>query len=223
MNLEYKALPLEQLELKLGEKEGTFKGYSAVFGNKDLVNDIIVPGAFAKSLAERTRPMRIHFNHQLNMPIGLVQKASEDSRGLLVEGELTPGHSLASDIRAGMKHGTLDGMSIGYRIPEGGAEKKDGIRYLKSINLVEVSVVTSPANPEARIALDSVKSALDEVKTIRDMENFLREAAGFSKSAAESFIARARVVLGDPGSESTAGFTRLKDFLKQNPMIPRST
>lgn len=196
--MERKLLALDSVEIKLkGEKQGFFEGYASVFDGVDAYNDTIVKGAYKETLSNSDRLPKMYYNHDSYWTIGKWLHMEEDSKGLFVQGELTPGHSIANDVYASMKHGTLDGLSIGYRVPKGGSEEDGDIRILKKIDLVEVSVVTTPADNSARIQLDSVKAAFDELQSIKDIEAFLRESGGFSKAAAQAFISRAKVVLSE--------------------------
>ena len=86
-----------------------------------------------------------------------------------------------------MKHGTIDGLSIGYRVPAGGATKSGKVRELRRIDLVEVSVVTTPADLQARILPESIKLALESARTLRELESVLRES-GLSRGDAELFL-----------------------------------
>ena len=194
--MEHKLLALESVELKLA-KNGMFSGYASVFHGVDAVGDMILPGAYSETLNNRQRPVRMFYNHSAAWPIGKWTKIEEDGNGLLVSGELTPRHSIAEDVKAAMMHGTLDGLSIGFRIPSGGSEKDKGgkVRKLKRIDLVEISVVTNPADPNARIDPESIKSAIDEIATIEELEDFLRDAGGLSRAGAKSLIAQTKTIL----------------------------
>lgn len=177
-----------------GTKVGTFSGYGAVFGNKDSYGDVIQKGAFKATLKDwRTKkrfpPMLLQhgggfFGGSSDdlVPIGKWTSMEEDDTGLLVEGELL---GLSTDrgtyIYEGMKAGVLDGMSIGYIAREVayGKNPEDPPRTLKKLDLVELSVVTFPANDEARI--EDVKAT--DV-TERDFERWLMRDAGFTRSEA---------------------------------------
>jgi HK97 family phage prohead protease len=196
--MERKRLDFDAVEIKLkDESKGIFEGYASVFDGVDSYGDTIVRGAYKKTLENRQRLPQMLYNHDRNWIIGKWVEMSEDSKGLYVKGELTPGHSISSDVYASMKHGTLDGMSIGYRVPKGGMEETDDVRVLKQIDLIEVSVVTTPADDHARIQLDSVKSRFERIVTIRDVEDFLRDEGNFSKAAAQAFISRLKGVLSE--------------------------
>lgn len=107
-----KHLSLTDCDIKLDDVSGTFSGYASVFGGVDSYGDTILRGAFEYTLRNNGKP-KMFFQHDWNMPVGKWTKAKEDEHGLFVEGELTPNLSLAADVRAAMKHGTLDGLSIG--------------------------------------------------------------------------------------------------------------
>jgi hypothetical protein len=115
---------------------------------------------------------------------------AEDDIGLYVHGELTPGNTISSNVYASMKHGAISGLSIGFRIPIGGAEEiEGGGRRISKVNLEEISIVGFPADADARIAI--VKSEIDSIESLRDCETFLRDA-GFSRSMAKAFISQIR-------------------------------
>lgn len=185
MELELKTLPLDVCEIKL-KQNGIIEGYASKFNGVDSYGDTVLPGAFADTLKNRARPIRMRYNH-FSCVIGKWIGAEEDDVGLLMRGELTSGHSLANDVLASMKHGAVDGLSIGYRIPPGGSEKAGKVRQLKRIDLIEVSIVEEPADLGARVT--SLKSAISEAATIREVEMILRDA-GLSKLDACAVISR---------------------------------
>jgi HK97 family phage prohead protease len=192
-----KTLPFGETEFKFTEDSGQFKGYASVFGGVDSYRDTILKGAYLDTLKENGLP-KMFYNHAWDMPIGKYTNVDEDSKGLWVEGELTPGHSRASDVRASMLHKTLDGLSIGGRLRKGDyKEGNDGGRIIhKWSDLKEISPVVFPADGAARIDLDSVKFAdeMAAIETIRDFEYFLRDAGNFSKGAAQALTARAKAL-----------------------------
>lgn len=125
------------------------------------------PMATPSSRAPSSPPLtngkpKMFFNHEWGMPIGKYTKATEDDHGLLVEGELTPGLSLSSDVRAAMKHGTLDGLSIGGYVKKGDYDETETGRVIRRWStLMEVSPVVFPADSAARIDAASVKGGTD--------------------------------------------------------------
>lgn len=189
--MERKNLSLGEFEIKFDEaRKGFFSGYASKFNGVDSHGDTIVPGAYAKTVTNRDRPIAMRWNHT-GPVIGKWLKVEEDERGLYVEGELTPGHSVASDVYALMKHGAVSGLSIGYRVPAGGSEKKGDVRLLKQIDLVEISVVESPADLNALIG--DVKSAIERVDSLKEAEELLRNQ-GFTRSEACSLVSRIKAL-----------------------------
>lgn len=202
--MEHKTLSLNDCEIKLAADTGKFEGYASTFNNVDSYGDTILPGAYKDTLSANGLPKMFILHRSYELPIGKWLDASEDSKGLYVKGELTPGLSMANDVNAALKHGTLDGLSIGYALRKADyqpSDKIEGGRIIKKVSLLsEISPVTFPADSFARIDLSSVKSELESVETIRDFERFLRDAGGLSKSITEAVIARAKVVFsqGEP-------------------------
>ncbi len=166
------------LELKLDEGSRRISGYGSTFGNVDSYNDIVVAGAFAKSIAKRK--VKMMFEHR--DLLGLWDVVREDAKGLYLEGNI-PETTLGNDVYKLAKAGALDSMSIGYRVVE--SEYDKNIRILKEIELYEVSLVTFPANDQATIT--NVKSA---PQTERDFERFLRDEGKFSHEAAKIITAK---------------------------------
>jgi HK97 family phage prohead protease len=133
------------------------------------------------------------YGHNSREVIGKWTELREDDAGLYCYGELTPGNSTSTNVHASMRHGAISGLSIGFRIPTGGAEDiEGGGRRITQVKLEEISVVAFPADLDARISV--VKAMAEDIKTIeniRDCEGFLREA-GFSRSMAKAFIGQLR-------------------------------
>jgi HK97 family phage prohead protease len=115
MKLQYKTIELKDVGLKSEGNENTFSGYASVFNGNDLVGDTILPGAYKEAIKLFTPKM--FFNHDsYELPIGKWIKVEEDEKGLKVVGELTPGNPQSEAVKAALKHGTVDGLSIGYRL-----------------------------------------------------------------------------------------------------------
>lgn len=181
--------PLNDCELKFSESDGTFTGYASVFGGNDSYNDTIEKGAFAKTLEGRSRAPLMLYGHNPGRVIGKWVELKEDENGLMAKGEFTPGNTDAQNVYASLKHGALDGLSIGFRIPKGGADKKeDGGRIIKEIDLVEISVVSMPADSDARVSV--VKAEIESIESLKDAELFLRDSGAFSRAAATAFVSR---------------------------------
>lgn len=136
--------------------DGHFTGYASLFGVPDLGRDVVAPGAFAASLAARgAAGVRMLWQHDPAEPVGRWLSLNEDGRGLRVAGQLNLAVQRARELNALVNDGALDGLSIGFRtvraVPERG-----GLRRLHSLDLWEISLVTFPLQPGARIATKAV-------------------------------------------------------------------
>lgn len=139
------ALPLSAVGLN-----GRFCGYASLFGRMDLSGDIVVEGAFSRTLSMKgAGGIGMLYEHDPKLPIGAWITVEEDRRGLWVEGAM--GCSRAADrATAMMQAGTMSGLSIGFRTVGSETDRRAGVRRLTEIDLWEVSVVASPMLPEAR-------------------------------------------------------------------------
>jgi uncharacterized protein len=181
----------ELIKFSEGEgKTGTFRGYGAAYGNRDQSGDIILPGAFAGAIGKTVPMMYQHFEGV----IGKITPIEEDAKGLVVEGEFTPGNSLAQDVLALVKHGAVGGLSI--RAPMGKDWTYDDATatrtFKKFPSLTEVSVVVFPANLKARIVASTVK-ALEEIQdcaTLKEVEAILRDVGGFGPEIAKLLVSK---------------------------------
>lgn len=190
------------IELKFAPAEGdtetmSFEGYGAVFGNVDANGDVIEPGAFSAFLSDvqsgkQNWPVMLlqHGGYGMTaedmMPVGIYTSLAEDGKGLKLAGKLAdiPRGRDAYTLMKMQPRPAIDGLSIGYIAKEWEPRSKpdDPRRRLKRIDVVEISLVTFPANGKARV--DSVKSDL----SIRDVEKALRDA-GLSRSEAKALLA----------------------------------
>lgn len=158
------------------DADGQFEGYASVFGVVDQGLDVVERGAFTKSLGSG-RKVKMLWQHDPQKIIGVWDEIREDERGLYVKGRLLKGVKLAEEAMVMLRAGALDSMSIGYRTVEAMAEGAGRVRKLMEVELHEVSLVTFPMLPDAKVT--DVKSIMTE----RDFERFLRDA-GFSRSEA---------------------------------------
>jgi hypothetical protein len=155
------------LNLKDINERGEFTGYLATYGTVDRQKDVVVQGAFTKSLEQTGNKLPLLWMH--NDPIGTFE-ATDHAKGLFIKGTLLPIDEipLAKYAYLCMKNQVVTSLSIGYEVTE--REVKDGVRYLKELNLYEGSLVAVPANPEARIT--AVKQFVAEGK-MADFEQAL--------------------------------------------------
>jgi HK97 family phage prohead protease len=172
------------------EADGTFTGYASLFGQADLGRDMVLPGAFAASLRRRgPGGVKMLFQHDPNQPIGVWLEIREDAEGLYVKGQLTTEVARAREVLSLMRAGALDGLSIGYRTVRGRTDAKTGIRSLIEVDLWEISVVTFPLLPEARVSAVKAARAEGRLPTTREFERFLVQDAGLTRSEARTVIA----------------------------------
>ena len=222
-------------ELKFAADEGaqamSFTGYGAVFGNVDSYGDVIEAGAFSKFLADvkagnQPWPAMLsqHGGWQMSAedmtPIGVWTDFAEDGHGLKVTGQLadTPRGLEMYKLMKMSPRPAIDGMSIGYIAKEWEPRSKpeDPKRKLKRIDLIEVSMVTRPANGKARV--ESVKNDWTE----RDFERLLTRDAGLSRSDALVVINqgfKSLIAMRDAGSAELAELAQALKAREQH--IPR--
>lgn len=171
---------------RVSAETGEIVGYGAVFGNVDLHEDVIKPGAFTRTLAEhRSRGTKVAmlWAHDMSAPIGAWSELQEDERGLLVKGKLSLGVAKAREALELLQDGAVNGLSIGFRPKE--TKRERDVRVIEDLELFEVSLVAIPANHAARAAV--VKHA-SEIRTVRDFERTLRDV-GFTSRQAKKIAA----------------------------------
>ena len=180
--------PLDQCLLKFSNDEkGFFKGYASVFNSVDKVGDTILPGAYTKSLESRLPKMFVNHDHR-SVPVGDWLKMAEDDHGLLAEGKIDLNHKDGPTVYSALKREALDGLSVGFTMGEGDYESKEEGRLIKSLNLMEVSLVNFPC--EGQAVVTAVKADILALQDLSDCENYLRDVCGFSKSMARAFISQ---------------------------------
>ncbi|MBB1248292.1 HK97 family phage prohead protease [Rhizobium sp. G21] len=162
-------------ELKMLDASGAFSGYASLFGETDLGRDSVERGAFLKSLARRgAEGVRMLYQHDPAEPIGVWRTIREDGRGLYVEGLLSDGVARAREVRELMRTKALDGLSIGFETVRARADPKSGVRRILEADLWEISIVTFPMLPGARV---SAVKALGLAGRIREATRRLEAVA----------------------------------------------
>lgn len=199
--MKYKHLDIFAAALKFDDESRTIEGYASKFNGVDAHGDTIAPGAYAKTIANRERPVRMRWNH-FGPVIGKWTQLSEDDQGLYVKGQLTPGHSVAENVYASLKHGAVDGLSIGFYASD--VEEKEDTRLLKEIELIEISIVEEPADLGAKISqVKEFSELINSIESLKDAETCLRDACGFSRSAAKALVSRIKTLCPrDAGAET---------------------
>jgi HK97 family phage prohead protease len=208
------------IDVKAVAENGLFEGYASVFGEKDLGGDIVEKGAFTKSLAQRgPRGVKMLADHDSTKRIGVWLDLAEDDHGLRVKGQITTEKQIGQEAYIDLKNGSLDTMSIGYRTISDQQDGRQRARLLKQVDLWEISLVTFPMLPSARV--DAVKG---DMPTEREFEEWLmgkRDAAWrFSASQAKAIVASgfksirsARDATGEKTDVADA-YARLKTILQ---------
>ena len=168
-------------EWKADAATGAVEGYGAVFGNLDSHGDIILPGAFA-SVGNNGRRIKMLWQHDQSQPIGVWDEVREDAHGLFVKGRILASVERGREAIELMAAGAIDGLSIGYKTVD--RDWRDGVRYLKSVDLYETSIVTFPSN-------DMTGASLKSVETERDLERVLIDC-GLSRKAAKAIAAQGK-------------------------------
>ena len=133
--------------------DSLIEGYASLFGDPDQGGDVVARGAYAASLKRleaEGRQVKMLWQHDPAQPIGIWDEVREDARGLYVKGRLLDSVARAREAAALIAAGAIDGLSIGYRTIR--ATKNDrGHRLLTELELWEVSLVTFPMLPSARV------------------------------------------------------------------------
>ncbi len=171
-------VPLQIETKRLDGDEWLVEGYASTY-DRDLGDDVVVPGAFTKSLGGG-RPVRFLFSHDPSQVLGIVQELKEDERGLRGRFKISQ-TALGKDVHTLLRDGALDSFSIGYIPRDFELDKKAGVRRLTDVELLEVSVVAMPMNPAAVVT--GVK-ALDGVALQQAMSAYVADAEARKRAEA---------------------------------------
>ena len=161
----YKAAPIGEL-LDADENAGIIKGYGSYFGNKDSDSDIILKGAYKKTIAENGERVKYLYQHDMNQPIGKMLELYEDDKGLVFVAQIAK-TQLGKDVVELMKSGVITENSVGILPIQ--KQNKGDYREISEVKLYEISAVTLAANDQAKI-LD-VKGNIDVEKLSKRYDN----------------------------------------------------
>lgn len=150
---------------------GTITGTAWLFGSSDRTGDVIQKGAFATALA----PLPMLFGHDPNAVVGVWDVITEDASGLQVKGRLLVEEiAQAREVRAMVTAGALSGLSIGFATRKAAPRMPRG-RTITALDLVEISLVSVPAHPGARISsAKDARTALSIAERINRFATALR-------------------------------------------------
>ena len=154
------------------------EGYASLFGKRDQGGDVVVKGAYAaslKRLSQGGRAVKMLWQHDPRQPIGIWDEVREDAMGLWVKGRLLPQVEKGHEAAALLAAGAIDGLSIGYRTVRAERDGK-GQRLLQELELWEVSLVTFPMLPEARVAAKGDELDADTWRSVAQVLNRAAEA-----------------------------------------------
>lgn len=144
------------------------EGYASLFGLTDQGGDVVMPGAYARSLdrlRREGRAVRMLWQHDAGQPIGVWDEIAEDGHGLKVKGRILTEVDKGREAAALVGAGAIDGLSIGYRTVTAEKDAK-GQRLLREVELWEVSLVTFPMLPEARVSAKGTEPGADTLREL---------------------------------------------------------
>jgi len=139
-------------------EDGTVEGYASLFGAIDQARDMVMRGAFAQTLRQKSvQRVPMLFQHDPAEPVGVWLELREDDRGLYARGRLIPEVARGRELLALIRSGAVDGLSIGFRTVKGRIDPRTRVRALLAVDLWEISIVTFPLLAGARV--QAVKDA----------------------------------------------------------------
>lgn len=160
------------LDIKSVTPDGFFVGYASTFGNTDRGGDVVMPGAFTKSLQKYPAGrVKLLWQHNTDEPIGVWKSLTEDGHGLKAEGQLLLETARGREAHALMKADQL-ALSIGFKTIRDEVDRKSGVRRLHEVELREASLVTFPMNEDAVIS--GVKSNNNSFRALVEAINSAR-------------------------------------------------
>lgn len=143
-----------ELVVKEVSESGLFKGYASVFNIIDAHKEAMLPGSFSNSLRKWQRAgnmPKMLWQHDNTKPIGIWLQIEEDDKGLYVTGQILRCLKRGDEVYHLLKNGVIDSLSIGFLPRQSHQDSSNTLRYHSDVDLVEISLVTYPANPQARI------------------------------------------------------------------------
>lgn len=179
-------LNLEIKKFDEDDKNYTFEGYASVFNNKDYGDDIVVPGAFVDSLASDHK-VKILWQHDKSVPVGVPLNIYEDDKGLFVKGIMPKDDEfVVKRVMPQMRVGSLE-LSFGYKILD--QDFVEEVRYIKKAFVIEVSLVSIGMNKKAQI-LKYKSLDIDNIKDMnsKDLEVMFKEGFRASNNAAKMLV-----------------------------------
>lgn len=196
------------------EATGVIEGYASTFNNIDLGGDMVMPGAFKKTIRENKGKFPILDSHDMRKQIGWNLEAREDDVGLWVKGKLDiennqDARAKFSLIKMGLEIKAKPGLSIGY-IPvkwsyerENGGSDRDSYRKLQELKLLEYSPVAFPMNPQAMASAAKglrdllISGGASEVEAVKNFVAMLKDE-GFDLPQIKTALIEAAATIEEP-------------------------
>ena len=166
-NIEVKS-QLVEVKASIDGKNLFVEGYAATFNIKDTYGDIIVPGAFVATLQNWKR-FRLCYQHDMDDVVGKIIEMKEDAIGLWFKAKIS-NTTLGNDLRVLIEDEAINEISIGYKSKIAEWNETQDTRYLKEVELFEISFVSRAANPQAAVISTEVKSEKDKMTNMELVE-----------------------------------------------------
>ena len=168
----------------LDETEGIVKGMGSIFGNVDSDGDVIVKGAYTKTISENRNRIKYLYQHRLDQPIGTMKELNETPEGLEFVAQLAVKTRLGKDVMEMIKAGVITENSVGFATVKQEFNKSEAVNYIKEVKLYEISAVTLAANPLALI--DEIKGTSQSKQEL--IKSYLEERFGALEALLKSNI-----------------------------------
>ena len=145
------------------DEKGRIVGYLSVFGNKDSDGDVIMQGAYKKTIAERKERIKYLWQHRSDEPIGKFVELSEDNYGLRFVGQLSLDTTKGKDAYHFYKDGVITEHSVGFEVIKG--QGQEDYYEMTELKLWEGSAVTWGANPLTFVETMKAEDKIDRLNT----------------------------------------------------------
>lgn len=213
--LRLKETKFANVELEKVQLDGLFSGYASLFDKVDLGNDMIMRGAFKRSLATRQpADIKMLYQHDPNMPIGVWLTIEEDRQGLRVKGRIASKLPRAQEVLELIRCGAIDGLSIGFKTIRARKDPIEKCRKILEADLWEISIVTFPMQQGAKV--DDVPNGkclriTEETRpSLREFERWLMRDAGLSRRDARVVIHKGYANLAN--RQDAVGSSRINEL-----------
>lgn len=173
--LEHREVKFETIEVKQSDKGVlNIKAYASIFGNADSYNDIVIRGAFTKTIAEDFDRIKLCVNHDMwdvYSVVGKINELKEDKKGLYIDADILPTTN-GKDVAILVESGAINELSIGYRTKNSTEVVIDDVyyRHLTEVKLFEISLIPRAANDQVTILSTQRKGEdiANEIKGLSD-------------------------------------------------------